>query len=411
MTLFAPLELLRKIELIDTPGFNAPDAAHAKTARAAFRDAHFILWLLDATQPLKASERLVLEEVRSMGLPLGVLMNKIDRLAGSDDIDTARVHVEAGLAEVGLGIEGSVVSFSARLALAGRAGDADAARASRWADVERFVEEHLVDRSDEQRERALRRRAREVAAHLARAAGERAAAGRERAAAVEAGRARLSELEARIGASRSQWERALAGAFEEPYAAFTREVAPVAGIVSDHAARRFVERRAREVLARALLCAVEPLLGLGDGEEARSVMRALGPRLEALCAGRAVVLAERGRGGRASEDRGELTDVIRQLGEVALDELTLALGAVSQSWVASGPWPIFERVQALSDVLAGCMPPRPSASNMLGSRCEVSHAPPGQDRPFRARRARVGGPRRRARNAGRAGWTSRRGRR
>ena len=82
--LLIALPFLMRVEILDTPGFNAPDAHHAALARAAFEEADVAVWLLDGTQAMKASERAVLDEARRAGLPVQMLVNKADRLAGDD---------------------------------------------------------------------------------------------------------------------------------------------------------------------------------------------------------------------------------------------------------------------------------------------------------------------------------------
>lgn len=355
VTIFAPLELLRKIELVDTPGFNAPDAAHAKTARAAFRDAHVVVWLLDATQPLKASERLVLEEVRAMGLPLCVLMNKIDRLPDEKALAGAREHVDAGLREVGLEPLGGVVAFSARLALEGRAGASDAALASRWADVERWVEQVLVEQSAELSTRASLRRMASSARALASAAERRFEQERARAEVFAGARARLAEAAADLVARRSDWERRLTEHFGPPLAAFQSEVLPVVGMLEDRAARRFVEQRGREVLAPALLDELERLLAVGEAA-GPSLAQALLPRLEALVAGRAVGLVARARvaepAAASTQGRAELGELARGLADLALDELGQALAAAASGLEVEVESPLSARARALARSLS-----------------------------------------------------------
>ena len=161
----APIERLRRIEVLDTPGFNAPDADHVTAASRAVHEAHVALWVLDATQALKDSERRVLARIADVGTPVQVLVNKCDRL---DEVKQRAVvqHVTEGLESIGLPSMSPVVGFSARLALAGRLGDEKAALQSSWHEVEDVLSRTIVDRSDELRARALRRKARDIAVEL-----------------------------------------------------------------------------------------------------------------------------------------------------------------------------------------------------------------------------------------------------
>jgi GTP-binding protein EngB required for normal cell division len=169
--IYAPIERLKRMELLDTPGFNAPIAAHADVARGSFEHADAALWLLDATAPLKDSERRQLEEISSAGIPVQVLINKRDRLAPAA-LAEVMDYVRSALEAVGLHSMAAPLAVSARDALTGRMGDDDALAASGFAEVEQLIATELVNRSDQLREAALRRRAAAVADTLADAARE-----------------------------------------------------------------------------------------------------------------------------------------------------------------------------------------------------------------------------------------------
>jgi small GTP-binding protein len=155
-----PLASLVSVEILDTPGFNAPDARHARVARSAFEEADVAIWLLDATQAMKQSEREVLEEARRAELPVQMLVNKADRLSAAD---LARVlaSVVDSLATTQVGSWGPPLAFSAKKALASQLGEPDekALAESGWPAVQALLEEQIVARSTELKERALRRRA------------------------------------------------------------------------------------------------------------------------------------------------------------------------------------------------------------------------------------------------------------
>jgi small GTP-binding protein len=171
--ILAPLPFLTRVEILDTPGFNAPDARHAEAARRAFAEADVIVWLLDGAQAMKASERAILDEARRAGLPIQFLVNKADRLTPAD-LGKVMDLVTTALADAGLRSWSPPLPLSARLALAGKLGDEAALTASRWSEVQALFDNELVARSDELKERALRRRARAIVARLVTRATERA---------------------------------------------------------------------------------------------------------------------------------------------------------------------------------------------------------------------------------------------
>lgn len=161
----APIERLRRIEVLDTPGFNAPDADHISAATRAVQEAHVALWVLDGTQALKDSERKVLARIADIGTPIQFLVNKCDRL-NADRLAQVLEHVKEGLGSIGLRSMSTVVGFSARLALAGRMGDEQAAQRSSWSEIENVLSHVIVDRSGPLRFSALRRKALRIARNL-----------------------------------------------------------------------------------------------------------------------------------------------------------------------------------------------------------------------------------------------------
>ena len=338
VSIYAPLELLRKLELWDTPGFNAPDSAHALTARAAFRETHVALWLLDATQPLKDSERLVLQEIRDQGLPLVVLANKRDRLAEAD-VDAALAHIAAGLETAAVTAEAPVVAFSARLAL----GDAEARRRSRFDEVESLVDRVLVGQSEALKARVLARRCLELATRLAERADERAAARAKADAAVVALRGRVDEALATLDGERAL--RALEPACQSAVERFVGDTRRVAGILADPGARRFVRARGRSELSRAL---VHEVLGCLGFDTEREVMQALAPRVETLAATSAVPMLS-----AALENDADMTVISRELALGLVEEARAALAGLRGALVPGGAEAVQARARTLCDVLRG----------------------------------------------------------
>ena len=252
-----PLASLTRVEILDTPGFNAPDARHTKAARAAFEEADAAIWLLDAAQAMKQTERAILEEAKSARLPVQLLVNKADRLA-PEDLAKVMTEVVASLDEVGLKSWSPPIALSARKALAGRLGDAAALEASGWIAVQALLDEQIVGRDEELKERAMRRRAAQIVARLRerastaadadRAASESAAT---RAHAVSQAAARIERdaeesavrLAASLGTAGAAWERDLAVVFTG------RDADTVAG---DHVLARYRVDRALAHLATPL---------------------------------------------------------------------------------------------------------------------------------------------------------------
>lgn len=251
-----PLATLVRVEILDTPGFNALDPEHEKVARRAFDEADIALWLLDATQPMKQSERVVLHDATRSGIPLQIVINKIDRVA-TEDLARIRRTLDEALADAGLSSWRPPVAFSAKRALAAKIGDRAALDASGWPAIEALLDQEIVGRSDELKERALRRRAASLVSALLvewskRAAQEEAdrAKANDRAREVAHAAGGLEARSDEIAASLSE-------SLEPHAAAWTRDVDLVFVGRSLEAARDAVLMRYR--VDRALASLAPPL--------------------------------------------------------------------------------------------------------------------------------------------------------
>jgi GTP-binding protein EngB required for normal cell division len=256
--IYAPIERLKRVEILDTPGFNAPDPDHIAAARAAFDEAHAAIWLLDATHPMKETERKVLAEIQDLGVPVQILANKADRLK-PEERAAVLAHVREGLRAVGLRSQAEPVAFSARLSLKGRLGDEAALAASGWPEVEALFATRIVDASEGLRERALRRRARKVASELAAEATARANKNREDTRAQNARRAAWLEAAARLRRERAIVARATDQAIEPARVLLRADLRPLGALpeerqrsdagLREYLRERFVARLAEPVVA------------------------------------------------------------------------------------------------------------------------------------------------------------------
>ncbi|MES1208986.1 MAG: dynamin family protein, partial [Pseudomonadota bacterium] len=119
--IFLPVEALRRVEIVDTPGLNAIRPEHERVAREFLRDADAIVWVFAAGQAAKATEREALAVAHAAGKRVVGVVNKID-LAGPGELKAVLRHVEKTLGD----LVDSVVPFSATAAAeARRAGRPD----------------------------------------------------------------------------------------------------------------------------------------------------------------------------------------------------------------------------------------------------------------------------------------------
>ena len=277
--IYAPIERLKRVEILDTPGFNAPDPDHIAAARQAFDEAHVAIWLLDATGAMKDSERRVLSEIKGLGVPIQILINKADRLT-PNELTHVRDHVLAGLSETGIGSYTPPIAFSARLSLRGRLGDADALSASGFAAVEALFSEHIVDRSSQLREVALRRKALRIATELASIASTKAAEDRERIRTVRAQREALATAAAKLRHERRTYAASIERALDPVRRVLVADLRPVRRMGDgeqgiDPGLQAYVEERFVARLTDPIVQEIAKLAGVAAPSTAASAVRAV----------------------------------------------------------------------------------------------------------------------------------------
>lgn len=143
VVIYSPLDTLKHLELIDTPGFNSTEQDHTLEVEGALADAHVALWLMDAGQPLKASERVRLQEQQRRGVAVIVAINKRDRLS-ADQLVEAERHVSQGLKASGIELYCSPISISARNRWTELQGD-EVSAVSGWESVDALIEQLRAD--------------------------------------------------------------------------------------------------------------------------------------------------------------------------------------------------------------------------------------------------------------------------
>ena len=282
VSIFAPLEPLRHLELIDTPGFNADRAAHEAMAVAAALQAHLLLWVLDATAGLKASDARCLSLLAPEQTPIAVVVNKCDRLSESEKAEVME-HVHAGLSELKLRSLLPPVAMSAKLAQQSHAGDEQARLASGQAVLDAMIE-RIRESALELKAGALGRRLLRVLASL-QSRQEQGYAAAVRLSARARERA-LSRLTRGSEALQAAWAADLEGVLGE----LGLELAPI--LDADQAAARYVADRVQRVLGERFFRLVLDSLELeGLPVTAREQLRA---GLTGLARGLSVALAPDG---------------------------------------------------------------------------------------------------------------------
>lgn len=136
----APVEMLRDLRLVDTPGTNAIERRHEAITERFIPQADLVLFVTSADRPFSESERAFLANVKKWGKKIVAVVNKADLLERAEDREKIRDFVSDGFQTL-LGIAPDLFFVSAKQALAAkREGDA--------AGVERSgflaLEEHVI---------------------------------------------------------------------------------------------------------------------------------------------------------------------------------------------------------------------------------------------------------------------------
>jgi Flp pilus assembly protein TadD/GTP-binding protein EngB required for normal cell division len=146
--IFYPLAILRRVEIVDTPGLNSLRAEHESVARDFLVDADAIVWLFAVGQAAKATEQQALRLAQSAGKRVLGVLNKVDR-ASADEVAAVSRHVADTLGDL---VE-AIVPISARRGLAARkSGDPAAMAESGLHAIEEALERRFF-----QHARALKR--------------------------------------------------------------------------------------------------------------------------------------------------------------------------------------------------------------------------------------------------------------
>jgi small GTP-binding protein len=111
-----PAELLRELNVVDTPGTNAVIRRHEELTRDFVPRSDLVLFVTSADRPFTETERAFLDHIREWGKKVVVVINKIDILETDPERKEVRDFVRRNTAEL-LGHEPEVFSVSARRAL------------------------------------------------------------------------------------------------------------------------------------------------------------------------------------------------------------------------------------------------------------------------------------------------------
>jgi small GTP-binding protein len=116
----APVEFLRDIAIVDTPGTNSVVRQHQEITERFVPRADLVLFLTSIDRPLTESELQFLTFIRRWGKKIVFVVNKIDTKE-PDEIDQVVAYVDEKVREL-LGFRPTIFPVSARLALSAKLG-------------------------------------------------------------------------------------------------------------------------------------------------------------------------------------------------------------------------------------------------------------------------------------------------
>jgi small GTP-binding protein len=140
----APVDLLRDLHIVDTPGTNAIDRDHERLTRDFVPRADVVLFVTSADRPFTETERVFLDAIRDWGKKVVLVVNKVDIFQNERELAEVIDYVRNAAARL-LGAEPEVFPVSARLAARAKHGEPDAWAASRFEPLERYLRETLDD--------------------------------------------------------------------------------------------------------------------------------------------------------------------------------------------------------------------------------------------------------------------------
>jgi len=134
----APVDLLREIRIVDTPGTNAIIREHETMTAEFIPRSDLVFFVTSADRPFTETERGFMEQIRGWGKKIVVVVNKSDILDGPAQMSEIRSFVGDNARSL-LGFEPDIFFVSARLALRAKRGEPSVWAASGFEALEHYV--------------------------------------------------------------------------------------------------------------------------------------------------------------------------------------------------------------------------------------------------------------------------------
>jgi len=111
-----PVEWLREVNLVDTPGTNAVIRSHEQITEHFVPRSDLVIFVTSADRPFSESERAFLERIRRWGKKIVIVVNKMDLLQNQEERSTVLAFVDENARQL-VGSDARIFPVSARMAL------------------------------------------------------------------------------------------------------------------------------------------------------------------------------------------------------------------------------------------------------------------------------------------------------
>ncbi len=156
-----PMDVLERVNIIDTPGLNSILPEHEAVARAFLKRADAVVWLFTVNQAGKSTEKSALDSIRETGVRVLGVLNKVDQLS-SEQVEEVLGYVKT---ELGDRVE-ACIPISARRAMLGQ-------EESGWSTLRDELETRFFAQARELKKQALNRRLTRILTAAAEVANKR----------------------------------------------------------------------------------------------------------------------------------------------------------------------------------------------------------------------------------------------
>jgi small GTP-binding protein len=138
----APVDILRQIRIVDTPGTNAIIREHETMTSEFVPRADLVFFVTSADRPFTETEREFMDRIRAWGKKIVIVVNKSDILEGPVQVSEIRNFVYENAQRL-LGFKPEIFFVSAKQALRAKQGEPSLWQPSGFEPLERYVSETL----------------------------------------------------------------------------------------------------------------------------------------------------------------------------------------------------------------------------------------------------------------------------